>query len=238
MVQFNLLPDVKLEYVKKQRSKRLVMMGAFGITGLCIFVLVLLFMIVNVFQKQHISNLNEDIEKTTAELKAVPELDKVLTVQNQLNVVNGLHEDKPAAFRIYNYLIQMTPNEAKISEVSVDFVENKMTISGSATSLQVINKFVDTLKFTEYVYSQDGEPTEPTPAFSQVVLSSYGISDNDDAANRTSYTIDFSFDRTIFDNALDVQLVVPPIISTRSVTERPQELFEAKPEEPTEGGAQ
>ena len=234
MIQFNLLPDVKLEYVKKQRSKRLVMMGSFAITGICVLIMVLLFMIVNVFQKQHISNLDGDIKQTTADLERVPELDKVLTIQNQLNSLNGLHENKPAAFRLYTYLIQLTPADAKIAQVTVNFEEGTMSVDGSANSLQVINKFVDTLKFTEYQY-EDVKDT----AFSGVVLASYGISESTTATERTSYTIDFAFNPEIFDNTKDVALVVPPIISTRSVTEKPQDLFEAKPEETTQqNGAQ
>lgn len=224
MVQFNLLPDVKLEYVKKQRTKKLVMMGAFGVTGLCVFVMVLLFMIVNVFQKQHIGNLDEDISQGISELEAVPEINEVLTIQNQLSVINGLHQDKPAMQRIYNYLIQLTPKDASISEVSINLEDNTMTISGSASSLQVVNKFVDTVKFTDYQYENKKDL-----AFSDVVLSSYGITEGQTAENRTSYTIEFVFDPVIFDNTLDVQLVVPPIISTRSITEKPKDLFEPKP---------
>lgn len=229
MIQFNLLPDVKLEYVKKQRSKRLVMMGAFALTALCVFVLVLMFMLVNVFQKQHIANLQTDIDKYTKELKEVPELDKVLTIQNQLNALNGLHQKKPAAQRLYTYLIQLTPTDAKIAEVSLDFEASGISLSGSAESLQVINKFVDTIKFTEYKYDDvTGE------AFSDVVLSSYGIQKNNDAKDRTSYTIDFLFNPEIFDNTKEVSLSVPAIISTRSITEKPQDLFEPKVDEITE----
>lgn len=234
MIQFNLLPDVKLEYVKKQRSKRLVMMGSFAVTGICVLIMVLLFMIVNVFQKQHISNLDEDIDQSIADLERIPDLDKVLTIQNQLDSLKGLHETKPAVQRLYTYLIQLTPTDAKISQVTVNFDEQKMTLEGSATSLQVINKFVDTIKFTKYQYGDIDEK-----AFSEVVLSSYGISQDTTANNRTTYTIDFTYNPDIFDNTLEVVLSVPAGISTRSITEKPQDLFEAKPAETTQqNGAQ
>lgn len=226
MIQFNLLPDVKLEYVKKERTKRLVIMGGIAVTSISVFVLVLLFLLVNVFQTQHINNLNEDIATHTQDLENVPELDKVLTIQNQLEVINGLHQDKPASQRIYNYLIQLTPTDAKIASVTVNFEENTMSFSGSATSLQVVNKFVDTIKFTDYTYADKKDR-----AFSEVVLTSYGISESDDSAERTSYTIDFNFEPIIFDNTESVELTVPPIISTRSITEKPGDLFEERVEE-------
>lgn len=231
MVQFNLLPDVKVDYVKAQRSKRLVMLAAFTATGLAIFVSVLLFLIVNVFQKQHLSHLDNDIKQKTSELKAVPDLDKVLTVQNQLNSLTGLHEDKPAFSRLYDYLIRLTPTTAKISDVSIDVEAEKMSLSGTADNLQSINQFADTIKFS--TYSVDGESQN---AFKEVVLSSFAITEGS-SAGRTSYSLDFKYEPDLFNNTLNVELVVPNIVSTRSVTETPTDLFEASQQTQDQGGA-
>jgi Tfp pilus assembly protein PilN len=224
MVQFNLLPDVKLEYMKTQRTKRMVMLAAFSAIALSVFIVVLLFLIVNVFQKQHIGNLNADIQTKTKELKDVPDLDKVLTVQNQLNSLTALHEQKPFASRLTTYLVQITPKDAKIGEVNVDFATNTMAIDGTANNLETVNRFVDILKFTEYKVE-----SEQDKAFSEVVLKSFGVSSGSrSAAGTTSYSVEFKFNPIIFDNTKNVELIVPNIISTRSVTEAPTDLFEAK----------
>ncbi len=225
MVQFNLLPDVKLEYIKAQRTKRLVMLAAFTATGLAVFVLVLLFLVVNVFQKQHLSNLNNDIKAKTEQLKSVEDLEKVLTIQNQLKSLTPLHESKPATSRLNDYLVQLTPNDAKISEVEIDFSQSSMTISGSAGALETINRFADILKFTDY---KAGETSDK--AFSEVVLESYGSAGGRADNGRSPYSFTFKFDPVIFDNTKTVQLVVPNIISTRSVIETPTDLFEPKPQ--------
>lgn len=224
MVQFNLLPDVKVDYMKSEKTKRLIMMSAFTLTGLAIFLVVLVFLIVNVFQKNHLANLNADIEDKTAELRAVPDLDKVLTVQNQLSALSALHEQKPATSRLAGYLTKITPKEAQISEVTLDYQAETMSISGSANSLQAINKFADVIKFADY---KDGETKEK--AFSEVVLSNFGVSKTN-ADGRNTYTLQFKFDPIIFDNTKKVELIIPNIISTRSITESP-DLFEAKPQE-------
>lgn len=229
MVQFNLLPDVKLEHVKSERTKRIVVTGALTLTVLAVFIFVLLFLIVNVFQKNHLSNLNDDIKTKTAELEAIPDLDKVLTVQNQLNSLTTLHEQKPATSRIYNYLIQLTPKDAKVSAVELDADTQTMTISGSAGKLETINRFADILKFTDYV-----EGSNKDKAFSEVVLSSFGVQGESSSGDRTSYSITFKYKPIIFDNTKSVELAVPAIISTRSVTERPTDLFEAKPDDQEE----
>jgi hypothetical protein len=223
MVQFNLLPDVKLEHVKSERTKRIVVTGALTLTALAVFIFVLLFLIVNVFQKNHLSNLDDDIKTKTAELQAIPDLDRVLTVQNQLNSLTTLHEQKPATSRIYNYLIQLTPKDAKVASVELDTDAQTMTISGSAGKLETINRFADILKFTDYT---EGESKDK--AFSEVVLSDFGVGSTSRDDDRTSYSITFKYKPIIFDNTKNVKLAVPAIISTRSVTERPTDLFEAQ----------
>lgn len=231
MVQFNLLPDVKLNYIKAERTKRMVMLASFSLTGLAVFIFVLLFLIVNVFQTKHLNDLNNDIKMKTSELKSIPDLDKVLTVQNQLKALPGLHEQKPATSRLVDYLVQVTPADAKISEVKVDMDNSAMTLEGSANSIETINRFVDTLKFTNFTAVSDPESSETDQAFTEVVLTKFGISEAGENAGKTTYSIDFKFNPIIFNNTKTVNLTVPNIISTRSIVEKPTELFEAKPKD-------
>lgn len=184
-------------------------------------ILALLFINVNVVQKRHISNLTEDIDNKVAELEAIDSIDKVLTVQNQLGVLTALHEEKPAAERILPYLSKVTPTEASISQSEVNFEDNTISISGTANSLATVNKFVDTLKFTKFKIGADGQEQ---PAFSEVVLGSFSVNNQE-----ATYQIDFKFDPVIFDNTQQVELVVPNIVSTRSQTEKPSDLFQNAP---------
>lgn len=223
MVQFNLLPDVKLEYLKAQKTKRTVLLGVISVTALMVFIFVLLFLIVNVFQKQHLANLNENIEVKTKELKSVPDLDKVLTIQNQLTALPKLHEDKPATSRLANYLVLLTPSDAKITDVTIDFSDSTIDLNGTAGNLETINRFADILKFTSYKIVNEDESDK---AFSEVVLKDFGVQSVD--GGRPSYGIQFKFNPIIFNNTKNVQLAVPNIISTRSITEKPTDLFEKK----------
>lgn len=223
MIQFNLLPDVKLEYIKAKRTKHMVTLVAGAVTALAVFIFVLLFIVVNVVQKQHIANLDKDIQEDISYLQQVPDLAKVLTVQNQLAALPELHNQKPKVSRLYNYLIQLTPSKASIAEIQVDFAANTMTISGSANKLQTVNKFVDTLKFTEYQTDQTIKP------FTNVVLTDFAVSEDDTSGKKATYQIDLTFDPIIFNGTVDGSLQVPKIISTRSITEKPSDLFEQLP---------
>lgn len=229
MIQFNLLPDVKLEYIKATRTKHLIMLTSLVLTAISVAIVVVLFIGVNVIQERHLNNLDGDIKDMTAKLQGEPDIDKILTIQNQLNSLNDLHDGKPAAERIGAYLEQVTPKEVSISEIKVDFTANTMTIDGGAKDLKTVNQFVDTLKFTDYeetLPEDQGGGKVTDKAFSSVVMASFSLASSQQASNTqpASYQITLNFNPVIFDITKSVKLVVPNQVTTRSVTERP-DLF-------------
>lgn len=200
MIQFNLLPDVKQEYIRTQRIKRLVMMVSFIASGAAIFVLLVLLSSVYLVQKKSISDLNKNIHSTNGTFKNIANIGDILTVQSQLNSLSSLHEQDPVASRLFGYLAQLTPQQATISDLKVDYVGHTMSVSGNAPSLDVVNTFVDGLKFTNYsLAGQSGT----SPAFSTVVLASFSRN-----AQTATYTVTFNFDPAIFDDANAVTLSV------------------------------
>ena len=217
MIQLNLLPDVKLQYLKARRTQRLVISVSMILIAASLFVFVLLIGTVDVFQKKNLHDLNNDINKYTNQLQNTPNLNKILTVQNQLQVLTSLHDQKPAASRLFDYLKQLTPSSASISQLNIDYTQHTITISGNANSLDIVNAFTDTLKFTTYKKG-DGSSAN---AFSDVVLSQFSR-----GSSGATYTITSNFDPTIFDSASNVTLTVPNIISTRSIIEQPSDLFQ------------
>jgi Tfp pilus assembly protein PilN len=223
MTQLNLLPDVKLEYLRSTRQKRLVVGISLLVAAASLAIVLLLALIAFGIQKKNLSDLNGDIELYTSQLKNTPELEKVLTIQNQLNALPGLHEQKPVVSRLFGYLTQVTPNAASISKIEVNYDEQLMSINGTARTLDVANTFIDTLKFTTFTSNEDSDNSGSAPkAFSEVVMSEF--TRNSSGAN---YKITLKFDAAIFDDANTVKLSVPNIVSTRSATERPTELFQA-----------
>lgn len=222
MIQFNLLPDVKQEYVKARRTKRQVVTLAVVSAGAALGLFVVMFLGVNVWQKHVISDNRKKIQSSIDQLKQTPDLDKILTIQNQLNSLNSLHDQKPVTSRLFTYLPQVTPNNLTISDFNVDFEKSTISFTGDADNIGTVNKFVDTLKFTNYKID-DGESK---PAFSQVVLGSFGLSAGNDKGKQTTYQITLKSDPVIFDSTKNVSLVVPKQITTRSETEKPNNLFD------------
>ena len=240
MIQFNLLPDVKIEFIKTRYRKRLIVLVSIIASAITFGIFVILFLFVRVNQPKHIKDLDKDIKTNFSKIQSIPDIDKILTIQNQLKSLPELHDKKVVSSRLTSYLSLVTPNEATISEVEVDFTTNTLSISGNTNNLVTVNKFVDTLKFTDYKVNNEAGATGK--AFKNVVLKSFSVATAD--KNETAYEIDMIYDPAIFAQVKDdttsgsqpVSLTVPRITSTRSATEKPNSLFVPQPQKPTPEG--
>lgn len=220
MIQLNLLPDVKLEYLRAQRTRRLAISVSVLVAVASVGLLVLL-LIVDGVQYKHLHDLSNDITRESNQLQQQPDIGKILTVQNQLQSLSSLHNQKPAASRLFDYLNEVTPVNVSISSFHIDFTQQTASITGNADSLASVNKYVDTLKFTTY----NTDSAQNTNAFNNVVLSSFGLGGGQ-GAQAANYSITLSYDRNIFDITQNPKLTVPNQVSTRSALESPADLFQ------------
>jgi Tfp pilus assembly protein PilN len=228
-LQFNLLPDVKQDYLKTERTKKTVIMIAFAASAVSFFIL--LFMVTNVYvvNKKKLSDADKDVKKYSDQLKAIPNLDKILTVQNQLESVSSLHQNKHITSRLYSYLPQVTPTNVCLGKVSLDLVGNGLTLEGTTDSLKSVNTYVDTLKFT--TYRLNGQETK-TKAFPSVTETQFSLSQAGGQTSQAttcagkpanaSYQLTVQYDPALFSNVSKIDLTVPPGLSTtRSVIDDP-----------------
>lgn len=231
MIQLNLLPDLKLDYIKAERSRRLAISISFLVSvGAIVLLLVLLSL--QGLQNKHLRDLSKDISNDSKTLQKKPQINKILTVQNQLVSLPGLHALKPATPKLFDYLYQVTPSNIFINDMTADFTLNTITIAGTTDKLSSVNKYADTLKFTTYTTADN---SKPTPAFSDITLSNFGVDpEAKDPAQATKYTLTMTYDLPIFDNTKKITLAVPSQITTRSLSEP---LFKAAPKSSTKTGA-
>jgi Tfp pilus assembly protein PilN len=233
MVQFNLLPDIKLEFVKSRHVKYLLTFVSVIVGGAAITVFLFAFLFVNVVQKNSLKDLQTDIDKHSSTLKGVKDLDKILTVQNQIEALSTLHKDKPISSRNFTFLTQITPEQANLTKFTVDYAANTITIGGKAPTLDTVSDYTDTLKATRYAvdyeikpeseadicpnmagsqtsfpknkaFNEKGECVDAPKAFSEVVLSQFGRDDKE-----ATFTISLKFDPIIFSDKNKVNLLVP-----------------------------
>jgi len=222
MIQFNLLPDVKVAFITARRTKRLVSLLATVVIGTSLGIVAILSVVVFVWQKTSLQDLDRNIKASASDLRSQTDIDKVLTVQNQLSSIDALHASKPEVARVFVYFTQVTPSKITVSSLTVDFVTPTILITGQAPSLEEVNKYIDTLKFTTVGNDDEGTAVaQGAKAFSQVVLSSYALD-----SSGAGFTITLAYDPMIFSSSeTNLKLTVPQITSTRSETERPADLF-------------
>ena len=225
MIQLNLLPDLKKEYIKSQKTKGLVVSVSIVTTIVAVGLSVAMLLYINFVQQIQINVIDDDIKNKTAELKNIPNLDKYLTIQNQLAALPDLHRNKGYYSRLFDFLTVMNPsppNSVTISNLEVDVINKTIGFSGTAGSYESMNVFVDTLKNVEVSYNQPGA-TEQTKEklFTQVLVQSSSLSKVGDK-DRASFTIATTYQENVFMADLtDVKASVPSITTTPSVTEAP-----------------
>lgn len=232
MIQFNLLPDVKKEYIKARRTKRLITSAAMVAIVVSLVVVGIMLSVVQFGQKKHINDLTVDIADKVQEINEIEDLDKILTIQNQIQSLESLHQQKPETSRLFDYFTQLTPTDATISNLQVDLVEGTLKITGAAKDIATVNKFADTLKFTKFtsqplsevkvgddgkveLVQEGSDQLQEIPMFTSV-LTQVSRSDTD-----TSYILETTFDLLVFDNTQYIVLRVPDIVTTRSVLNKP-----------------
>lgn len=232
MIQVNLIPDLKAEFLKAQRTRNTVVSIAFLVTGAFVTLTILMFLQVNVNQKRHSNNLTKHITELSEEYNAIEDLDKVITVQKQLGALPDLHNTKPLVSRLPGYLTRITPEQVEISDISVSFEDNLISIDGIADDVPSVNVFADTIKNAVFTIGDDKD--NQLKAFSNVILDT--IASDDDGA---TFEIKFSFDSALFTDHKNINLIVPEIESTLSERESPKvgddrrenTLFDTQPQQ-------
>lgn len=224
MIALNLLPDIKKEYLKTQRFKRLFIVGSLIAGAGFVTITILLALFVFGVQRIQLSETQSGIDEALTKLQSINDLDKIVTIQKQMDVLPGLHDKKPATGRLFGYLNTLVPSDVKLSSVELLFEDDLSgELTGTATTPKAINVFVDTLKNAELTFAGAEEPIRP---FTSVVLEDPVVEDDE-----VAYQIIIKFDSKLFDNTLtDVKLTVPNITTTNSVRARPV-LFDGEDNE-------
>lgn len=104
MIQLNLLPAVKEQYIKTERLKRLVFSSSLIAIIAAIATAGFLASIVYGAQKVKLSSLDKSITESSKKISDIKDLDKILTIQNQLNSLTGLHDKKVITSRLLGIL--------------------------------------------------------------------------------------------------------------------------------------
>lgn len=231
MIQLNLLPDVKKEYLKSQKTKALVISSSIIVTLGAVGLSILLFLYVTLVQQLQISIITGDIKKKGDELNSIQDISKYLTVQNQLQALPELHDQKGIYSRLFSFLPVMNPsppNNVKLSVLNATTEDKSLLFTGTTATFESLNVFVETLNNVQAKYKAAGSDQQTTEKiFDSVTVQSSSLARVNNVST-VSFTIRAAYKETVFDaRNTAVSVSVPNIQATSSLNESPKpQLFD------------
>jgi len=226
MIQLNLLPDLKKEFIKAQKTKSLVISTSILVTIGAVGLSALLFVYVTFLQQLQINLATDDIKRKETELTGIQDVDKYLTIQSQLAVLPDLHNAKGSYDRLFTFLGAInpgSPNNVNLSNLQLTAEAKSMILTGTTGSFETLNVFVDTLKNAQISYKKNGQgENQKENMFEQVLIQASGFS-RVGSKNLVSFTVKTVYSPSVFDvQNTDITASVPSITTTQSVTQSPQ----------------
>ncbi len=133
--EVNLVPDVKMQMIKAQKMRNLVLFICIVVSVASIGVVLVLFSIKS-GQDIAMSTQDAKMEKMSEKLNGYQELGDLVTIQRQLEMISRLQADRPVLSRVFGAVAVVLPQGndlVKISELRANFDEgNLIRIEGMA----------------------------------------------------------------------------------------------------------
>ena len=192
MYEINLVPDIKAEAIKAQKTRNFVFFVAGTVSAIAIGLVVVL---VGIRAGQDIRIASQDsmLKTMTQKLESYDGLDEILTVQTQLNHLETIKDNKKVLSRVFTILSSMMPSGTdtiSISSLDVNLNESTMTFDGQANAgagtdgidyrvLEAFKKQVGSMKYDYGRYvDANGEPI-PTMCIVETDNSGVPLTDAD-----------------------------------------------------------
>lgn len=229
MIGLNLLPDVKKEFIKAQRTRNTVIsisiVSMFIAGGLTVF----LALFVYVGQSTAINAVKGDIDKKQATLENKTEITKYLTIQNQLASLKVLEgkEYRILYSRLFDYLLQLNPaapNSVQLGSLKVLTDGDSIDVQGTTSDFHALDTFKNTLEKSTLSYGS-GVDSKQVPLFSKVNLKTASLTQSNSRAF-VAFEFELTYSPEVFSPEItQFQLTVPKLTISDSQTNAPSELF-------------
>lgn len=218
MIELNLLPDVKQEFIRTQAQKKLIISSMVILSIISGGIIILLAFFVYVAQPGIKSLIDNDIKDKTNTLNKNKNLTRDLTIQNQLTSITQLHEDKGVYDRFFEYFTSLNPevpNNISISQATVDPPTSTITIDATAKDFHAIAVFQDTLKNAGLTYIDAGSSQEQKVSlFSDILISEAGLGLDSQGSQTASFKVTLIYDPNAFAWTISNPIVTVPNKST------------------------
>lgn len=235
MIEINLVPDVKQEFIRAKRIRALVISGTVLVGIASIGVVVLMALYLYGVQTVRSGLIDNDITTKSNELKGIEDIDNTLTVQHQLTRLDELHNQKNLVSRLFNLLIAInpaSPNKVSFAQTVVDAESGTITLEGQAPNgyitADVLKK---TILGTNISYTDENGETQKEPLTDHVSTSDLSFGEDSSGNKVLSFTMSFEYSPEFFARSSQNAIVIKPNRQnvTDSYVRLPDSLFGARP---------
>ena len=201
MIEINLLPDVKQEFIRAQRVRTTVVSIAILLTIIAAGIVVLLAVYVFGAQQLRHSLADGQIRDESQKLQEVEDIDNVLTIQHQLSKLSEMHTSKNIDSRLFDALsviIPAEPNTVIINSASINSEDGIITIEAQANNgYPALEVFRKTIQATNFEYS-DGDERIVVPFASDLNDSDRSYGEDQTGKRVLRFTISFAYPEELF----------------------------------------
>lgn len=195
MIEINLLPNVKRELLKTRVMRNRVISVSFLVGGASIAAVVVLALILGgqiageAVQSGVIKDKND-------KLMAVEDLNKVVTIQNQLTKINEQYSRKKINSRIFDVVTAVNPvapNNVSFSDIKVNPESKTITLEGSAvngySALETLKKTILNTK----VQTTDGDKSSEVSLTKEIKDGDTSFGENSEGKKVLQFSFSFEY---------------------------------------------
>lgn len=142
-IAINLLPDIRQTRLRDEHLRRLITTLSVLVWAVAVAIVVVLLLLIGA-QKLQLNGLNSQIQSRTAEVNAVPNLSKALTIQQVLSSLPSLYGQRTFYSSFLNNISKATPTDVFITSLASD-ATGLVTMSGTGGSAVSVDKFYQAL---------------------------------------------------------------------------------------------
>ena len=195
MIEINLLPNVKRELLKTRAMRNRVISISFLMGGASIAAVVVLALILG-SQIAAEAVQNGVIKDRNDKLMAVEDLNKVVTIQNQLTKINEQHSGKKINSRIFDVVTAVNPvapNNVSFSDIKVNPGSKTITLEGSAvngySALETLKKTILNTK----VQTTDGDKSSEVSLTKEIKDGDTSFGENSEGKKVLQFSFSFEY---------------------------------------------
>ena len=241
MIEFNLLPDVKQDFVRTRQLKRVIISVMALASGVAVGAVVLLAMYIYGAQPLMQSGADKHIDEVASSLKNNKNLTRDLTIQNQLATLPKIHAQKgnyTTIFDLVKAINPAEPNNVRFSKMTLNPLDSTISFEGNTRDYNAIVVFRDTMKNAKINYTMvvDGESEQRKneTLFTDVAFTDVGIGKDTSGQDVASFKVTAGYSADIFSASAKNQKVFIPKKTTTPSSDNVQ-LFSDEPAKKEEG---